>query len=110
MKILILPVLCTLFGCAHVGNVPDPVSYSNIEWSWIPGHKAQGKWVSGHWLHPENGSYYRAKRHGQPHTNWSPIISYPGPGWSWCPGYWEVKGFHREWIEGRWIEIWNGEK
>ena len=110
MKILISLILCTLFGCAHVNSIPDPVSYSNIEWMWIPSHKSRTGWVPAHWFHPENGHYYRDKRLGQPHSNWSPIIDYPGQGWSWSPGHWVRSGFSREWIEGEWIEIKRGEE
>ena len=110
MKVLITLVLCSFLGCAHTFDIPELVSHSDIEWAWIPAHKARGQRVPGHWLHPENGHYYRKRSQGPPHANWSPIIDYPGLGWSWSPGYWEGAGFNREWIEGQWIEAWRLEE
>jgi len=110
MKILFLSIVCTLFGCAHVNTAPDSIAYHDLEWSWIPSHRARGGWVKGHWSHPENGSYYRKKSQGPPHSNWSPTIDYPGQGWAWSRGYWERSGFKREWIDGQWIESARGEE
>ncbi len=110
MKILITLIMCSFLGCAHTGDIPELVSYSEIGWAWIPGHEARGQRVKGHWFHPENGHYYRKKSQGPPHANWSPIICYPGSGWSWSPGHWEGMGLNRKWVDGQWIENEKGEE
>jgi len=67
----------------------------SINWVWVLGHYDHGKWIRGHWRHPDYGISYRARRVGPPsHKDYAHS--------RWIPGHWEGHPRNRHWVEGRW--------
>jgi hypothetical protein len=66
-----------------------------IRWTWVIGHYDSGKWIRGHWRHPNHGVSYRSRVTGPPPSR-------PVAHAHWVPGHWETRRRRDVWVPGHW--------
>ena len=72
-----------------------PKPATAVVWVWVPPHRTDGRYVRGHWSHPQHGKEYTNQHSGRPSAR-------PPGNVVWVPGHWEGQGRREHWVSGRW--------